>query len=317
MPITITTWNVQNFARSDSLFDDKLDYLAGTLQALNSDVVALQEILDLDALQGLANRLGFHPSAAAPDGRGNRVAFLTRNAPVHQPPPEINQWQLPAGVQPQRFDNAGNVEIIPQFRRPALQVTVNHNGSELDIVTAHLKSKLLTFGGAFSTSNETLRAHTAYFALQLRAAEATSLREHATSRLAAGRQMVVLGDLNDVAEAATTQILYGAPGSQPRGPNDATHAAGAFQRADASDAQRLFNVTRLVPEEIRWTRRHNGQNELLDHILASEGLMPRVGGLRQVPALSILNEDTPNMIGPHPTNGGVVPDHAPVTATLV
>jgi hypothetical protein len=57
MPITITTWNVQNFARSQPVFDEKLNFLIGTLQALGSDVVALQEILDLDALQDLANGL--------------------------------------------------------------------------------------------------------------------------------------------------------------------------------------------------------------------------------------------------------------------
>ena len=65
--------------------------------------------------------------------------------------------------------------------------------------------------------------------------------------------MVLLGDFNDGPEAATTQILYGAPGSQPRGPEDATNVAGGFQRPDANDTQRLFNVVKLVPDEIRWT----------------------------------------------------------------
>jgi predicted extracellular nuclease len=129
--------------------------------------------------------------------------------------------------------------------------------------------------------------------------------------------VVVLGDLNDGPEAATTQILYGPPGNQPRGPDDATHASGAFQRADDEDDQRLFNVTKLVPEKIRWSRRHDGQNELLDHILATEGLMPRVNGLRRVPTMSILNEDAPNVIGSNPNVSGVIPDHAPVTATFV
>ena len=86
--------------------------------------------------------------------------------------------------------------------------------------------------------------------------------------------------------------------------------------ADEEDDQRLFNVTKLVPEKIRWTRRHDGQDELLDHILVSEGLMPRVNGLRIVPTMSILNEDTPNVIGSNPLMSGVIPDHAPVTATF-
>lgn len=314
MPITITTWNIQNFARNDLVFAEKLDFLIATLQALDSDVVALQEILDLNALQDLADGLGFHHFAATPDGRGNRVAILSRNDPLESQ--QIDQWQLAQGVEVHRFDNNSNVQVMQQFSRPAFGITVAHDGGQIDIVSAHLKSKLLTFGGNFSTMDETLRAHTAYFALERRAAEATSLREYVTDLLAAGRDVVVLGDLNDGPEAATTQILYGPPGSQPRGPDDATHAAGAFQRADANDARRLFNVTKLVPENIRWSRRHNGQNELLDHILTSDGLMPRVNGLRQVPTMSILNEDTQSLIGAHPTAGGIIPDHAPVTATF-
>ena len=68
---------------------------------------------------------------------------------------------------------------------------------------------------SFSTSNETLRAQTAYFGLERRSAEATTLREQATALLAAGRAVVGLGDVNDVPKAATTEILYGPPGSQP------------------------------------------------------------------------------------------------------
>jgi endonuclease/exonuclease/phosphatase family metal-dependent hydrolase len=316
MPLTITTWNVQNFTQSDPVFADKLDYVAGTLQALGSDVIALQEILDLNALQALATRLGFSRVAAAPDSRGIRVAFLVRTTlPVA--PLEIDQFSLPTGVVVNEFGSTGAVQIVAAFPRPALRITVTHNGAPVDVVTAHLKSKLLTFGGNFSTSNETLRAHTAYFALERRAAEANGIREHVTGLLAANRHVVVLGDLNDGTEAATTEVLYGPPGSQPRGPEDATLASGAFQRPDLQDAQRLFNVTKLVPPALRWSRKHNGQPELLDHILASHGLMPRIGFLRQVPVLTILNEDTPNLIGNQPTVNGVIPDHAPVTAVFV
>lgn len=315
MSITITTWNVQNFTRNDDVYNEKLDFLVDTLQALGSDVVALQEILDTNALQDLADRLGFHHIAAAPDGRSNRVAFLSRNAPVESE--QIDQWQLPQGVNVRGFDNNGDIVVLQQFSRPAFRITVPYDGGQIDIITAHLKSKLLTFRGNFSTNDETLRAQTAYFALERRAAETTSIREYVTNRLAANNDVIMLGDMNDGPEAATTQILYGPPGSQPRGPNDATHAAGAFQRADASDPRRLFNVTKLLPEDIRWSRRHNGQNELLDHILASEGLMPRDNNLRRVPTMSVLNDDTPSLIGAHPTAGGVIPDHAPVSATFV
>jgi endonuclease/exonuclease/phosphatase family metal-dependent hydrolase len=282
MPLTITNRNVQNLSGTDPVLDEKLGFLIGTLQALGSDVVALQEVLDVDALQQLADGLGFHHFAGTPDSRGNRVAFLTRD-PLPHPPQSIDQWRLAAGVQIRGIDGDGNVVVVPQVPRPALLITVAHGGVEVDIITAHFKSKLLTFGGNFSTTDETLRAQPAYAALERRAAEATTLREHVSNLLAAGRRVVVLGDFNDGPQAATTQILHGPPGSQPRGPEDAALASGAFQRADTSDGRRLFNIVMLMPEQTRWSRRHNGQNELLDHILCSEGLMPRDGARARCP----------------------------------
>ena len=40
------------------------------------------------------------------------------------------------------------------------------------------------------------------------------------------------------------------------------------------------------------------QNELLDHILASEGLMPRLGQLRQVPSVTITTKIRRHWSGP-------------------
>lgn len=312
MTLTITTWNIQNFRRSDPVYSQKLAYLAGTIRSLGSDVVALQEVLDADALQDLATDLNYYQLVADPDGRGNRVGFLLRNPTTHHQ--QIDQWQLPANSVIRRFDSEGDIETLHRFSRPAYQITVSHNSHDVDIITAHFKSKLLTFSGNFSTSDETLRAQTGFFALALRAAEAATVRERVTSLLKSDRRVVVLGDLNDGPDAATTQILYGPPGSQPKGPGDADRASCAFQKSDKGDSQRLFNVTNLVTEDERWSRKQNGREELLDHILASEKMMPRQNHLRQVPELRILNGDTPNMIGSHPIEGDVVPDHAPVTA---
>jgi hypothetical protein len=36
--------------------------------------------------------------------------------------------------------------------------------------------------------------------------------------------------------------------------------------------------------------------------------MPRDGDLRQVPEISILNRDTPNIIGEHPRDEDVIPE---------
>jgi hypothetical protein len=61
------------------------------------------------------------------------------------------------------------------------------------------------------------RARFAAYALFRRAAEAATVRVHADSILDGhrqGRPLIVLGDLNDTERAATTQLLYGPPGSQ-------------------------------------------------------------------------------------------------------
>lgn len=127
--------------------------------------------------------------------------------------------------------------------------------------------------------------------------------------------MIALGDLNDVEDAATTQLMYGPEGSNLRGPEDITNPNSAFQRPDASDAQRLFNVTMLAPAELRWSRINGGQKDLIDHVLASAGLMPVAGKLRRVPMIDIRNFDSPTA-PKTPRVEGTAPDHAPVTAVF-
>ena len=75
MTLTVTTWNLENFTSQSTAFAEKLKHLTDTLGGLGSDVVALQEVLDLTALKKLAKALGFKHAAARPDGRGNRVVL--------------------------------------------------------------------------------------------------------------------------------------------------------------------------------------------------------------------------------------------------
>ena len=55
-------------------------------------------------------------------------------------PQQITQFRLPAGIVISEFDGTGNVRVVTQFPRPALQITVAHNGRQIDVITAHLKS---------------------------------------------------------------------------------------------------------------------------------------------------------------------------------
>jgi predicted extracellular nuclease len=166
-----------------------------------------------------------------------------------------------------------------------------------------------------ASARRTKRALAAYFALQRRAAEVVTIREHVTELLARDEHVVVLGDFNDVTDAATTQMLYGPAGSQPRGPSDLVDARSAFQQLDEGDQQRLFNVTMLAPETDRWSRITHGKRELIDHILASAGLMTPINKLRAAPTVEIRNASMVCGRG-QPRAAEVEPDHAAVTATF-
>jgi hypothetical protein len=117
---------------------------------------------------------------------------------------------------PVQVDDEGNT--MAEMGRGALPVRVQIGGRDGDLVSCHPKSKLLTFpGGRHSPRDEGERARFAGYALYRRAAEAVTLRAFADELLdgqGRKRALIVLGDLNDEPTAATTQILFGPPGSE-------------------------------------------------------------------------------------------------------
>jgi endonuclease/exonuclease/phosphatase family metal-dependent hydrolase len=106
---------------------------------------------------------------------------------------------------------------MSEMGRPALRVRVEAEGATLDVISCHLKSKLLSFPRGFSPRDENQRARYAVYALHRRAAEAAAVRAYATALLENNGQqhaVIVAGDLNDEPQAATTQLLHGPPGSE-------------------------------------------------------------------------------------------------------
>ncbi len=184
-----------------------------------------------------------------------------------------------AGLPPVTVDDDGTT--ITRAGRGALAVTgTTADGVKVRALTAHLKSKLLTFpGGRFDTRDEDERARYGFYALTRRAAEAAALRVWATAALTgewAGRPVVFCGDLNDTLDAATTQLLLGPPGSQ--------YGTGGYDRPDRGDAQRLWATGyRMTPPE-NWSRINQGRPELIDHILVSTPC--RIGWVRRAPCPS-------------------------------
>jgi hypothetical protein len=106
----------------------------------------------------------------------------------------------------------------------------------------------------FDTRDEGERARYGVYALTRRAAEAAAVRAAATSLLDGHGQegrLIVLGDLNDGPDAATTQILYGPPGSEI--------GTDGFDQADRDDGQRLWNLAARIPEAQRFSRVYRGR----------------------------------------------------------
>jgi endonuclease/exonuclease/phosphatase family metal-dependent hydrolase len=310
MPV-ITTWNLENFfrpggeygPRTQDVYEKKLAYLADRISALAPDVVAVQEVGDPTALADLASRLpGTWQTALSthPDHRGIRVGFLSQTPLITVE--EVTA--LPAPLLPVQVGDAPT-ETDGSMGRGALHVRTTAGGRDLDLVAAHLKSKLLTYpGGRFSPRNEDERARYGAYALYRRTMEAATLRIYANGILKGGVQdLVVLGDMNDTQLAATTQILYGPDGSQLGTPG--------FDRPDAGDAARLWNIAPRIPDGHRFSRLHGGDRELIDHNLLSHTLVQNLAG-----ADAYVQDITTIGNTPSSRRDATVPDHAPVTATI-
>jgi hypothetical protein len=125
---------------------------------------------------------------------------------------------------------------IAELGRPALRVRLQVD-VDVDVISVHLKSKLLTFpGGRFNPRDEDERARYAVYALHRRAAEAAGIRSYVTALLdgqGQQRTVIVAGDLNDEAPAATTQILLGPPGSEI--------GTAGYEQPDATSSRRSPN----------------------------------------------------------------------------
>jgi endonuclease/exonuclease/phosphatase family metal-dependent hydrolase len=299
----VATWNLENLylpggefgPRDGAAYDAKLDALAATIQAIEPDVLAVQEVGDPAALDDLIERIGgaWHAALSAqPDERGIRVGFISR--PQLEDVTELRRF--PDRLAPVQVEDDG--ETINEMGRGGLAV----RAGGIALVTCHLKSKLLSFpGGRFNPHDEGERARYAAYALYRRAGEAVTVRAHADALLPGG--VVVLGDLNDDAQAATTQLLLGPPGSEIGTPG--------FDAPDKGDARRLWNLAPLIPAERRYTRIYRGRRELIDHVLVSKPVVDRV--TRVDTATTDLPSITEDPSTRRDTAGS---DHSPVVVEL-
>ena len=306
---TAMTWNLENLfwpggeygPPTREILDEKLANIAGVVAEVQPDVIAVQEIGDQGAFSALQTALGgAYPHARlswAPDVRGIRVGFLSRF--------ELTRVQ---GLSD--FPGGGLLGVpgadgraITRLGRGLLKVTVEPAPDRpVNLATIHLKSKLLTYpDGRFSAFNEGEEAWAGGLALLKRAAEAVAVRQFVI-HLTKGNTtpLILLGDLNDVPEAATNQILTGSPDLD-------------LSRPDRGDDTRLYNLYRLIPEARRFSRMYREEKELIDHILVSRELVSADPALQ--PTVDSRIESIVS-IGDNPNSRreATWPDHAPLFA---
>lgn len=198
--------------------------------------------------------------------------------------------QVPATT----IDDDGNqITAITAAKRGALAVAYTRaDGLVVHALTAHLKSKLLSFPGhdpahpQFDTHDEAVRARFGLYALNQQAAEAATVRAWATDQLQGHgqeRHVLVCGDLNDTPQAATTQLLLGRPGSQL--------GTGGFNQPDWGDGNRLWNLAPKMPAgdpvtgqgAANWSRINDGVRELIDQVLVSHLLVHALESTESLP----------------------------------
>ncbi len=303
--ITAMTWNVENLFRpgdpsgpsSETVYRAKLDYLATIVGAAAPNVVALQEVGHLGAGNDLVARLGPPWQLALshhPDRRGIRVGILT----PHPITPEADLSAFPA----EGMSTVPDVDGDPLRRmgRGVLQVRVTlPDGRALRVLSAHLKSKLLTYpGGRRFPKSEDERARGAGFALMRRAAEAAAIRVHLNAEMRTGPPVptVLAGDFNDGPDAVTSVMLTGPADGDPN-------------RPDLGDPVRLYNLADRLPRERAFSRIFRGRGELIDHLMVSRDLLLGVRSMDAlVEGIDSITESVERRAD------AVVPDHAPVVA---
>lgn len=328
--VKVATWNVENLftpgpgATPDQveLFERKIALLANVIGEMDPDVLALQEVGGEEPLQALQNALGggwpHRVVSDFPDGRGIRVGFLSKLTPERRS--DIVDFPAGPALDVHRVDGVGETHPIRRLGRGALRLRVRRDDFAFDIVTAHLKSKLLSYprpyGSSFTPRDEEERAQAAGMALMRRSAEAVTLRLWANALLEGNdhQPLILLGDFNDVPEAQTSLLLTGPEGSEI--------GTRGFDTADQGDDTRLFNLVGAIPEgQPAYSRVHRGRGELLDQIFASVEFFPRdAANKRRVPVVQAWVDFATALpsVSDNPGDRAaeVAPDHAPVSATF-
>lgn len=292
--INIASFNLLNLHRANQPlygFDgysaddyaEKVRWTAGIFDLLNSDLLAVQEVFDEQALRDCvagSRHLRDATTIVAPRAHGDNTlprVGLVSALPLLGAIESIADIPEQA-VGPVAGSEALGIAAAPhaQFSRPVLATTVDFGAPGKPLPTrvyvVHLKSRrpktLQIAEGANAGRHEDdadpgveARAHLR--SLTIRGIEATGLRLLLLRDLVRSRMpVIVLGDFNDHAKAMTTEMITGRIYARrpERRDHNLWHAA-ALQRPNS------------LKRDVGYTHVHLGEPGSIDHILLSEEFM--------------------------------------------
>lgn len=303
MSLRIATFNLKDFflPRSDSersVSVAKFANVTANLRRANADVVALQEVGEVQQLDRLVNDLadlGYGaPVVGTADKRGIRCALLSRLPVVWSQVHTHRDLPFPHFVE---GDAQPFVDRIP-LRRGIVHARIESPDlGEVDVMTAHFKSNLpvrkrTLDGREVEDTTPHARAESALRSLIQRCAEAIFVRGLVDEVLGKSpdHAICVLGDLNDGADSLPVRIVRGV--------------------GEPSKETLLPCAETLAPER-RYSVFNGNEKVLIDHILVSDRLF------RVLKSFEIYNENL-RYHGPHvePMPPSEDSDHALCVAEL-
>jgi predicted extracellular nuclease len=234
--LRITAFNVENLfpvggrldggTVSEEEYTERRDEVAAAIaeRLKRPDVVAVEEVVDLAVLQDLATKLGGYTAylEEGNDTRGIDVGFLVKTTVTAS-----NVRQLGKTATESLSVRCSDVPN-GLFDRPPLSVDVRGaNGLEVTVIVNHFSSK-----GAPDACRE---------------AQAAFVRDEVAALEAAGREVVVGGDLNAFEDESALTTLQDGKSS-------------------------LTNLWSRAPEQERYSFAFQGRLQTLDHLLVTDGL---------------------------------------------
>lgn len=253
-----------NRTYTEDQYAKKVQWTANMLRAMSADIVGVQEVFHVGALEDVVSATGYYHDANIlisdrPADEGPAVGLVTR-FPVSDVD-VVTDFPQKAWLE---IDGM-NVPIY-HFSRPVLRTKLSINAElSVTVFVAHLKSKRPKIPDDVNPHDPRERALGEARSLIIRAAEATALRHLLLDTLeGTNYPVIVMGDMNDDGAAVTSEIIAG---SEP------------WRNLDLDEKRRLWDVhlynvkdiqARQSYRDVYYTHLHNGHYDSLDHILVSQ-----------------------------------------------